>query len=514
METIQYSYPSEKPRKGIFELLSIAILFFKNRPALSVPALISLSSYIIQSSLLILVLLYMTENVFEIDVLREIIKKGEIGLMPELLNYLLFFIKFYAITFIITKILSRALYSTFFYPYAYKLFKGESISFFGQVRESFKYFGKMLRAALVVEGIATGLPILIFIFTLDSFLKMMQLEELISPKFPWSIENIAIVLSLLLIFLLLIGIALIFEFLFIFVFQIMVVEDLGLVAAIAKSVFLVLKNIINIAIYAVLQFILMLIVILTTLLFQIFFIQISEIVQIVVAVVFYPILDLVIFGIYLQSINQSINIPKETAYSFVEVFLRIFNKGLATLKSFISLKNVPYIAYAFLVYFIGFILGSEYSKGPLGDLFSIFYTLGKTSIAFQQYPLSLSSGIFAHNWQVSILTSLSGTLTFAWPAMNCFFNALILGLLYGLVPAKIFFIGVLPHGVIELPSFLLAVSSGLKLGYYIIVKRDEVDGVLRETVYLLVGLAPFFLIAALIEALITPQLLKLFSVKF
>lgn len=514
MEISQYNYLSRKPRKGVFELLSIAIGFLKNRPALSVPALISLGPSIVQNALLVLAFLYMVENVFEIDILKEIVKEGEIGLIPELLNYISVFIRFYAIAFIIGRILSKAFYSTFFYPYAYKLLKGEESDFFIEVRNFLRYFGKIFKAALVIEGISTGLPVLILIYALDNFLKIMHFEEMISPKLSWSIENLMILTSLLLVILLLVGMALIFGFLFIFVYQIIVVEDLSLPTAIAKSVFLALKNIVDIAIYMVLQFILTLIIVLATLLLQLFSIQISELVYLVTGILFYPILDLVILGIYLQSINRSITTPKETAYSFTEVFLRIFNKGVAAFKNFISLKNLPYLIYAILVYLMGFILGTEYSKGPLGEIFSIFISSEKLNVAFQGAQFSLSSSIFAHNWQVSASTILSGVLTFAIPAINCFFNGVILGLMYGLIPVEIFIIGIFPHGVIELPSFLLAASSGIKLGYYIIVKREEWGTVLREAVYLSIGLAPLFLVAALIESLITPQVLKIFSVKF
>ncbi|GEM_PF-834217 len=517
MKTSEYPSLEGESRRGIFELLSIAGALFRNNPALSVPPLVAFSVYVVQSTAAILTFFYMVENFLDFEVLKGLIKGGNAAsLIPEFLSYVSFFLKSYVVVLFVTRVLSRALYSMLLYPYAFKLLRGEKTSLFEHFKGSLSYFKKLFTAALVVESIAVGLPTLILILVLDRFLEIIQmgLAEGFVPEVFFNAKNIAVTLMLIASFLLLVLIALIFEFLFTFVFQIIVVENLSLVAAIAKSAILVAKNFVSVMTYIILQFLLVLIAVLITLLFQLFSVEVSGVMQLVVIAVLSPILDVMLFGVYLQSVGYSITPTLKPIFSFTETFLKVFNKGLATLKKFISLRNMPYIASSAFLYFLGFLLGLEYSRGPLGEFFSLFLTPEKIGLTAQALPsASLSGNVFAHNWQVSILTSLSGILTFVLPAANCLFNGIILGLAYGLISPTTFIVGVLPHGVIELPSFLIAASSGLKLGYYMLARREEAGKVLRETVYLLVGLAPFFLIAALVEVLITPQLLKLIELR-
>src|SRR5881296_216730 len=116
------------------------------------------------------------------------------------------------------------------------------------------------------------------------------------------------------------------------------------------------------------------------------------------------------------------------------------------------------------------------------------------------------------------------------------FNGFILGLLVPLSTLTMLLAAILPHGFIEIPSFILAGSIGIKLGYAGLrrftgaerVADDPVSDVgigsadsdgylsrtLRQTVYVVVGLAPLFLIAGLIEADITPIIMRLFGWTF
>jgi stage II sporulation protein M len=85
-----------------------------------------------------------------------------------------------------------------------------------------------------------------------------------------------------------------------------------------------------------------------------------------------------------------------------------------------------------------------------------------------------------------------------------------------------FYAAILPHGIIEIPSFVLSGSVGMRLGYAALKarfrRRPENDEYLSKTlrlaVYVVVGLAPLFLIAGLIEADITPLIMRMFSWTF
>ncbi len=76
---------------------------------------------------------------------------------------------------------------------------------------------------------------------------------------------------------------------------------------------------------------------------------------------------------------------------------------------------------------------------------------------------------------------------------------------------------ILPHGVIEIPSFVLAGSAGIKLGvaYFRSARgggqeaQDEFHRAARQTVYIVVGLALLFFVAGLIEGNVTPIVMRM-----
>lgn len=78
---------------------------------------------------------------------------------------------------------------------------------------------------------------------------------------------------------------------------------------------------------------------------------------------------------------------------------------------------------------------------------------------------------------------------------------------------------ILSYGIIEIPTFILAGSVGLKLGYAAwkavprggVENQDYLSKIFQQTVYIVVGLAPVFLIAGLIEADITQIIMRMFG---
>jgi len=92
-------------------------------------------------------------------------------------------------------------------------------------------------------------------------------------------------------------------------------------------------------------------------------------------------------------------------------------------------------------------------------------------------------------------------------------NALMLGSLLGLgiYQGKLVTLGavVVPHGVIELSAILLAAAAGLRFGYSLVnpgdmLRRDALLIAAREAIRLVAATLPIFVLAALIEGLISP----------
>lgn len=120
--------------------------------------------------------------------------------------------------------------------------------------------------------------------------------------------------------------------------------------------------------------------------------------------------------------------------------------------------------------------------------------------------------IAANNWLVATGGSYGG-LAFGVPqASELLFNGVIIGALAGLFDRVGFLALVAPHGIIELPA--LAVSGGLgfhlgRVGYGAVRGRlsaTDVGEELGRAFEVLVGLALVFVVAAFIEAFLTPRI--------
>lgn len=139
-------------------------------------------------------------------------------------------------------------------------------------------------------------------------------------------------------------------------------------------------------------------------------------------------------------------------------------------------------------------------------------------------------GLILNNVRVTFIAFLIGIVPFIFlPAFALFVNALIVGLLLGLVAGKstitaigMFFLGILPHGIIELPAIFISVATGLILctavnkairkSYYrdLTVKEAFING-LKTIVFVCV---PMMIVAGVIETKLTPLLLEYFMQGF
>lgn len=212
---------------------------------------------------------------------------------------------------------------------------------------------------------------------------------------------------------------------------------------------------------------------------------------------------------------------KDLSGSLPRFLWRIFIKGLIELKNFaLDVRNVIYHVLSASAVLIGLFLGSWIaSKGLTQAIYGLGYVPGKmNSFATNSIPLALSVYIFLHNWQVSLATALSGVWLSVAPFTTLVLNGVILGVVSDLIPNKVMLLAALvPHGVIEVPSFVLAGSAGIKLGVAFSRSRRDHDqestlefhNVARQTVYIAVGLALLFFIAGLIESNVTPVIMRM-----
>ena len=137
---------------------------------------------------------------------------------------------------------------------------------------------------------------------------------------------------------------------------------------------------------------------------------------------------------------------------------------------------------------------------------------------------ALALGLFINNASSSLFMMAYGLVPFIFlPVSGIIVNAFSIGaILYissigGTVSAAdLVLYGILPHGIIEIPAFLLAISMGIYICLFICGKiigknkeqrfQDVFLECIRAYIYVVI---PMLILAALIEAFITPELLGL-----
>jgi stage II sporulation protein M len=131
--------------------------------------------------------------------------------------------------------------------------------------------------------------------------------------------------------------------------------------------------------------------------------------------------------------------------------------------------------------------------------------------------------IFLNNTLKSIFIVFSGAFLGIMPLFFLVANGMILGYLAAIQPAgelwSTFMLGIVPHGIIEIPAILLASAYGLRFGT-IIVKNmvnlvrpqkrgsEELQQFVKLTIPLMVVLTVSLLVAAGIESTLTLWLLQ------
>lgn len=137
---------------------------------------------------------------------------------------------------------------------------------------------------------------------------------------------------------------------------------------------------------------------------------------------------------------------------------------------------------------------------PPGDVAGVFGPL----------PVNDFLNIAANNWLVAASGTYSG-LAFALPALTAAaFNGALVGALAGVFDPVAFLALVAPHGVIEIPTLLLAWGLGVHLGTVgWRAVRGQTDaatvaGHLRRAARALAGIAVLLVVASFVEAFLTP----------
>lgn len=177
---------------------------------------------------------------------------------------------------------------------------------------------------------------------------------------------------------------------------------------------------------------------------------------------------------------------------------------------------------------VGFVLPNDLKIALLTEIFGKFSDI----LEGVQTNFQLAIAVFLNNLEVSAILFVLG-ITVLVPILMVVANGLMIGIFFdfivrlealepGILLSSI--AGVLPHGVIEIPAFVITASLGIALLIKLAAPSKFIPDKSRRRVLLdmvlryLIVLLPLFLLAAFIEAYISPLLSQkidaTFSIRF
>lgn len=193
----------------------------------------------------------------------------------------------------------------------------------------------------------------------------------------------------------------------------------------------------------------------------------------------------------------------------------------------IILKRQRFILAAFLIFLIGGISGFVSVWAVPSHLYAIFpnFTSPYNAQHLGQQPIHanhpvMATTIMTNNIKVAVLAYIGGITFGLFTVYALLKNGVLVGALAAVFAhagnSYVFWAYILPHGVIELTVIFVAGGSGLYMGYRMFVPgnlpwRLRLIESAKESVQLMLGTIPLFVIAGTIEGYITPSELPLFA---
>ena len=152
------------------------------------------------------------------------------------------------------------------------------------------------------------------------------------------------------------------------------------------------------------------------------------------------------------------------------------------------------------------------SDKPAGEYFA--------DIAAALGGANLSTLLLTHNIQVALQAFAVGVSLGLLTIYVLVVNGLMLGAFLGIgaLHGRLLDLVavVIPHGAIEIPAIFIAAGAGLMIGHALVspgdmLRRDALRIAALKAVKLAVGTVPVFIVAALVEGLLSPQHVGLFA---
>ena len=182
-----------------------------------------------------------------------------------------------------------------------------------------------------------------------------------------------------------------------------------------------------------------------------------------------------------------------------------------------------YLRISLLIFVIGLVLGAVFAK-PLQTALSPLMTDLKTLALGMKHETfgAMMMTLFLHNLRTSVFMMVGGILFGIFPALFVLVNGALVGYVIAITyqtthvnPFLLFAAGILPHGIFEIPAYLLASAFGIRAGVVLIrtmgrhLEHDNWRKLGKDMVPTLVIVVVLLFVAANIETGITPLLLRM-----
>jgi len=201
----------------------------------------------------------------------------------------------------------------------------------------------------------------------------------------------------------------------------------------------------------------------------------------------------------------------------VEVQRQYFkNKQTMSFKEYIFYIR-KFILVAFSVFSFSIIFGYFFTQSfPMQTEMLLEELMQKFEPVIKMSPLEQFLVIFLNNSLIAFAGILLGLIFAVVPLIILFSNGFLLGVMFNFVQSAAgwptFFALILPHGIIEIPTAVLACAAGLKLGKTVFNKIFNKEGSIKKElnyalVFFLKFLFPLLAIAAIIETFFINQFL-------
>ena len=179
-------------------------------------------------------------------------------------------------------------------------------------------------------------------------------------------------------------------------------------------------------------------------------------------------------------------------------------------------KYIMFSSYIFTIsVFGGYLIAQNYPEETqlLIEEISSMFLSGEEVTSWQIFLF-----IFENNVSKLFILLLLGAFAGLIPILSVFANGLLLGIFAQVVSEEIswtfFFLGILPHGIIEIPVLIISSAIGVRIGKVAIWRLfSKKESLLKELFkalkFFILVLVPLIFIAALIEAFLTAALLEM-----